>query len=275
MSLSTIDTTAPLAGLALCLACRGALPANGTCPGCGRDHPEADGILDAIGPLSGNNRVAADFYDGPGWVRFRPWEFRFLRLVGGRVRARREILRHLADRPGKVLEVGIGDGENVDLLARGQIPYGVDIARTQLSACLRRFPEMAGRLAWAEGEALPLADASFDACTSVGGFNTFRDPAAALAEMRRVTKPGGVVVVADERPDLKRFGIGHLIGRPSWDAFWLRRAGLTADFVAMVFASRFEPRSLLAGLSPSARLVPIWKGLGYALIEPDPSWSPS
>ena len=49
---------------------------------------------------------------------------------------------------------------------------------------------MAGRLAWAEAEALPFEDATFDACYTVGGFNYFRDHAAALREMRRVTRPG-------------------------------------------------------------------------------------
>ena len=34
---------------------------------------------------------------------------------------------------------------------------------------------MAGRLAWAEAESLPFADATFDACWSVGGFNYYRD----------------------------------------------------------------------------------------------------
>src|SRR5215212_9939877 len=57
--------------------------------------PERDGIVEAIGPLTGRNRVAAAFYDGPGWRRFRPWEHAFLALQGGQERARRPILNHL------------------------------------------------------------------------------------------------------------------------------------------------------------------------------------
>lgn len=267
-----LDSHPPIAELARCLACASPLGGLGACPACGRRHETGGGILTAIGPLSGNNRVAAAFYDGPGWARFRPWERLFLRLVGGRVRARTEILRHLPDRPGaRLLEVGVGDGENLGLLPRGAAAYGADLARSQLAACLRRFPALAGRLALAEGEALPFPDATFDACYSVGGFNYFRDPAAALDEMRRVTRPGGVVVVADERPDLKRFGLGHLIGLPDFDAFWMRLVGLPADFVALVHATEIDPDALLGRMSPSSRRVAIWRGLGYALIDPDPS----
>jgi SAM-dependent methyltransferase len=271
-ALRNLDRPPPIADLARCLTCASALCGSAACPRCGHRQETEEGILAALGPLSGNNLVAARFYDGPGWVRFRPWERLFLRLVGGRVRARREILRHLPDRPGaSVLEVGIGDGENLDLLPRGVSAYGVDLARTQLAACLKRDPAMARRLALAEAEALPFPDATFDACYSVGGFNYFRDPPAALAEMRRVTRPDGLVIVADERPDLKRYGLGHLIGLPAFDAWWMRLVGLPAEFVAMVQATEIDPDAMLRGLSPSSRRLTIWKGLGFALIDPDPS----
>ena len=79
-----------------------------------------------------------------------------------------------------MLEVGIGDGENLGFLPRSWTVYGVDIARTQLVACRDRFPRMSGRLAWAEAERLPFPDATFDACYSIGGFTYYNDHAAAL-----------------------------------------------------------------------------------------------
>ena len=267
-------TRTSIADLARCLACAEPLRGSELCPGCDCPHPVESGILSAIGPLEGNNRVASDFYDGPAWPKFRPWERRFLRLVGGRTRARREILCHLPDRrEARVLEVGIGDGENLDLLPDRWEVFGVDLARTQLLECRHRFPLMDERLAHAEAECLPFPDASFDASYTIGGLNYFRDPALALSEMRRVTRPGGVVVAADERPDLARFGLGHLIGLPGYDAWWMRKLGLPAEFVAMVQACRVEPWALRAGLSPSASPRKIWKGLGYLLVDPDPSWS--
>ena len=152
-----------------------------------------------------------------------------------------QILRHVlaVDRPDALgLEVGIGDGENLPFLPPGWTIHGVDIARTRLEACIDRHPEMSGRLAWAEAEALPFDDATFDACWTIGGFNYFRDHEAALREMRRVTRPGGPVVVADEVPGLHRAGLGHLIGVPAFDAWWLRLLGLDREFVEMVLAFR-------------------------------------
>ena len=157
---------------------------------------ERDGIVEAIGALSGRNRVAAAFYDYPGWRKFRPWDHAILAIQGGQRRARRPILERL---PGvehaRVLEVGIGEGDNLPFLPSAWEIHGVDIARTRLQNCLRRFPAMRGRLAWAEGERLPHADGSFDACFTIGGFNYFGDHAAALREMRRVTRPGGTLVL--------------------------------------------------------------------------------
>jgi SAM-dependent methyltransferase len=224
---------------------------------------ERGGIVEAIGPLTGRNRVAAAFYDGPGWLRFRPWEHAFLALQGGQEKARRPILARLPDTlSARVLEVGIGEGDNLSLLPQGWDVHGVDIARTRLEDCLHRFPIMAGRLTWAEGERLPYADASFDACFTIGGFNYFGDHLAALREMRRVTRPGGVLVVADEAPWLHRCGIGHLIGMPRIDAAWLRLLGLDHDFIDIVLALKIDLDALFPQ-DEGWRRASIWRGLGY------------
>jgi SAM-dependent methyltransferase len=228
--------------------------------------PARGGIVEAIGPLAGRNRVAAAFYDGPGWRRFRPWEHAFLALQGGQARARRPILKNLpATGSARVLEVGIGEGDNLPLLPGGWEVHGVDIARTRLEDCLTRSPAMAGRLAWAEGEHLPYADDTFDACFTVGGFNYFGDHAAALREMGRVTRPGGVLVVADEAPWLHRCGIGHLIGVPRIDAAWLRLLGLDREFVDMVLALKLDLKALFPEAQGWRRSM-IWRGLGYCAV---------
>ncbi len=237
-----------------------------TCPLRG-EFPARGGIVEAIGSLSGRNRIAAAFYDGPGWRSFRTWEHAFLALQGGQRRARLPILRHLPEFPGaRVLEVGIGEGDNLPFLSSRWEIHGVDIARTRLEDCLKRFPQMVGRLAWAEGEKLPYEDQSFEASYSIGGFNYFGDHDAALREMVRVTKSGGVVVVADEAPWLHRCGIGHLIGVPRIDAAWFRLLGLDREFVGMVLDQRLR----LAALFPKDegwRRSSIWHGLGYCAVR--------
>ena len=238
--------------------------------GSGHAYPFRDGILEAIGPLAGRNRIVAAFYDGPGWRRFRPWEQGFLVLQGGVRRARMQILRHVleVDRPDAIyLEVGIGDGENLAFLPSGWTVHGVDIARTRLEACVARHPPMAGRLAWAEAECLPFDDATFDASWTVGAFNYFRDHESALREMRRVTRPGGPVVVADEVPGLFRAGLGHLIGVPAFDAWWLGLLGLDREFVEMVFSFDVDLSELAGRVWPEAVRYRIWHGMGYCWVH--------
>ena len=56
-----------------------------------------------------------------------------------------------------------------------------------------------GRLGFVAGDALrlPFRDGAFDAVTISFGLRNVADPAAALAEMRRVTRPGGRLVVCE------------------------------------------------------------------------------
>src|SRR5947209_15046851 len=56
-----------------------------------------------------------------------------------------------------------------------------------------------GRLGWAAGDALrlPFRDEAFDAVTISFGLRNVADTVAALAEMRRVTRPGGRLVVCE------------------------------------------------------------------------------
>jgi SAM-dependent methyltransferase len=271
MALNLTEIASPtISELACCIECGTPLQGLDKCRSCRRDHVTRDGVTEAIGPLRGRNCTVAAFYDGPGWARFRKWERLFLALQGGASRARMSILRHLSTvkclQP-RVLEVGIGDGENLVYLPGSWTVYGVDISRRQLLACGERFRSMKGRLAWAEAEHLPFPDATFDACYSIGGFTYYDDHAAALREMRRVTRAAGPVVVADETPGMHRAGIGHLIGRPAIDKLWLRWLGLDAEFVDMVMGYDVDLRTLTNQVWPGASRLPIWRHLGYCLVH--------
>jgi len=270
LPLITPTSASPVQELARCISCAAALQGEAACPQCGRVYPFRNGILEATLPLTGRNRIVAAFYDGPGWVKFKPWERGFLVLQGGARRARMEILRHLTmlgKSPRQCLEVGIGDGANLAFLPAEWSIFGVDISRVQLGECLRRHEQLSGKLAWAEAENLPFADATFDATYTVGGFNYFRDHEAALREMRRVTKPGGPVVVADETPALHRGGIGHLVGIPAIDAWWLHKLGLDREFVEMALSFDVDLKALFARVLPKAIRHRIWHRLGYCVCD--------
>jgi SAM-dependent methyltransferase len=261
------------ASLWCCIACGAGFEGSEACPECGRRFAQPDGIVQAIDPLRGTNRIAAAFYDGPCWPRFRPWEQLFLWFQGpGPARARRQVLRHLPRvDSARVLEVGIGAGENLPLLPQGWVVYGVDIAHSQLALCRDRHPATAGRLAWAESEALPFEAGTFDAVYSVGGFNYFRDPVQALREMRRVARPEAPVVVADEDPDLIRFAPGRALGIDLLDRWALRAMGLDAAFIAMVQNYRLDVAAVAHTACPGHRRFPIWNRLGYCLVDPGAS----
>jgi SAM-dependent methyltransferase len=234
---------------------------------CGRDYPVRDGLLIAQGELSGKNRIAAAFYNSERWPRFRPWEQLFLKTLGGLPGARMQILRHLRHlRRGKLLEVGIGDGENVALLPTSLDIAGIDIAERPLSACRDRYPNRGLFLALAEGERIPFADDTFDAALSVGGFNFYSDPQGALKEMARVTRPGGQVVVADELPDLFEWGWGHLLGFPRLDDWLMRRFWLGPEFTDMVIGTRLDVSALARSALRQLEIHSIWRGLGYCIV---------
>ena len=75
------------ATLGRCLDCWSRTDGESTCPSCGREQPNDAGIFEAIRPLVGRNRVAAEFYNGSNWPKFRFWERLFLRIVGGKASA--------------------------------------------------------------------------------------------------------------------------------------------------------------------------------------------
>jgi SAM-dependent methyltransferase len=263
------EPSAELAALAKCIACGHRLATDLTCASCAREYAIADGVLHAIAPLSGTNAIAAAFYDGPSWARFRPWERLFLWFQGiGEAAARRKVLRYLPSlKHARVLEIGIGDGENVPLLPADWDVMGVDIARSQLTACRSRFPKLSGRLAWAEAEALPFQDESFDVVFTIGGINYFSEPAQALREMRRVARPGATLLAADEIPDLYRFAPGHALGFEAIDTLGLRLMGLDPQFVRMVFETPARVEASARIVWPGHRRIPIWNRLGYCLVD--------
>jgi SAM-dependent methyltransferase len=254
-----------------CLDCATLLTAlhdNGaSCAVCGRAYPIRDGLLIAQGELRGKNRIAAAFYNSDRWRQFRPWEQFFLKTLGGLPGARRQILRHLDILEDEtLLEVGIGDGENVALLPRSLRISGIDIAERPLAACRDRYPGRGLFLALAEGERIPFADRSFDAVLSVGGFNFYSDPECALKEMARVTRLGGRVVVADELPDLFEWGWGHLIGCPRLDDWLMRRFWLGPEFTDMVLGTRLDVHAVARAALRRPEVHTIWRGLGYCIV---------
>lgn len=111
-----------------------------------------------------------------------------------------------------VLDVGCGAGEVcVELAARveatGRVA-GVDLSEAMINAARRASAEagVAVDLRVASATALPFADDTFDAVRAERVFQHLDRPNEALAEMVRVTRPGGRVMAID--PDHGQVGLG-------------------------------------------------------------------
>jgi ubiquinone/menaquinone biosynthesis C-methylase UbiE len=104
--------------------------------------------------------------------------------------------------PGeRVLDVACGTGLVTRAAAsavgpRGHV-LGVDLSAGMIEAARRRTPDLdEPRFVRMDAERLDLADGSFDAAVCALGLMYMPDPARAVAEMRRVVRPGGRVAMA-------------------------------------------------------------------------------
>jgi len=118
---------------------------------------------------------------------------------------RQRILGLLAPQPGQVLlDVGSGVGHDVVALARSVGPagkvIGIDKSADMVAEASRRAASAnVGAVEFRVGDAerLPLDDDSVDGARSDRVFQYLADPRVAVGELMRVTRPGGLVVVAD------------------------------------------------------------------------------
>jgi demethylmenaquinone methyltransferase/2-methoxy-6-polyprenyl-1,4-benzoquinol methylase len=112
-------------------------------------------------------------------------------------RWRRAVSRALDLRPGDtLLDLAAGTGTSSEPFAAA----GVHVVPCDFSlGMLREGRRHRADLAFVAGDAtrLPFADGAFDAVTISFGLRNVSDPAAALAEMRRVTRHGGRLVVCE------------------------------------------------------------------------------
>jgi phosphatidylethanolamine/phosphatidyl-N-methylethanolamine N-methyltransferase len=98
----------------------------------------------------------------------------------------------------RVLEVGIGTGLNLPLYPRDIDLVGIDLSEGMLRKAQEKVEDLAMpnvTLKVMDASTLDFRDAEFDATLATYVISAVPDPVAVLREMRRVTKPGGTLVI--------------------------------------------------------------------------------
>jgi ubiquinone/menaquinone biosynthesis C-methylase UbiE len=136
----------------------------------------------------------------------------------------RSALPHI--RGPRVLEVSFGTGWLLTQYAGLFEAYGIELNEAMLEVAQRNLKRagLAAELRIGNVEGLPFDDQSFDTVLSTMAFSGYPDARAAMAELHRVLKPGGRLVMIDVGypRDGNRLGTA-LVG------FWRRSGDLIRD----------------------------------------------
>ncbi|WP_046469346.1 class I SAM-dependent methyltransferase [Allosalinactinospora lopnorensis] len=149
-----------------------------------------------------------------GWEAVAPGFDEF--VTPQTLRLAEDALRRIDLRPGmRLLDVGAGSGALAIPAARlGARVVAADIAPTMIERLRDRaagegLSNLDGRVM--DGQALEFEDGAFDVSASLNGVSLFPDMAGGLAELVRVTRPGGRVLVVAFGPLQKAEFLGFLV----------------------------------------------------------------
>jgi phosphatidylethanolamine/phosphatidyl-N-methylethanolamine N-methyltransferase len=115
---------------------------------------------------------------------------------------RKEAVRVANDKPGqRILEVGVGTGLSLPFFRPDARVVGIDVSAEMLAKARRRAEQKKLRhveaLIEMDAEHMSFEDNSFDAVLALYVASVVPDPARFAAEMRRVCRPGGTIVIVN------------------------------------------------------------------------------
>ncbi|MFI4965064.1 MAG: class I SAM-dependent methyltransferase [Caulobacterales bacterium] len=171
---------------------------------------------------------------------------------------------------GRVLELGIGMGLNLGFYDPVKVTgvTGVDPSAELRAAALAapRDPRLAVDVRAGEAEALPFEAASFDDVVCTFTLCSVHAPAVALAEARRVLKPGGRLLFCEH-------GLAPDAGVARWqrrvEPVWKRIAGgchLTRPIGSAIAACGFTLVRVDSMYVPKTPKIAAWNEWGVAVV---------
>ncbi len=158
-------------------------------------------------------------------------------------------VRHLdLERSDSVLEVGIGTGLNLPLYSATSRLTGIDLSQEMLDKAVERVQTLTMpnvTLKVMDATSMDFGDNEFDRALATYTISAVPDPVAVLREMRRVVKPGGIIVILNHfRSERRVMGwledlVAPVCTRLGWKsnlalAPLLAQVGLEPELVAKV-----------------------------------------
>jgi ubiquinone/menaquinone biosynthesis C-methylase UbiE len=170
---------------------------------------------------------------------------------------------------GRVLELGIGMGLNLAFYDPAKVAHvtGVDPSPElrEVALAAPRDPALAVDIQSGNAEALPFSDGAFDCVVCTFTLCSVHAPGAALAEARRVLKPGGRLLYCEHGlspdPKLAKW-------QRRWEPLWKRMAGgchLTRPITSAIAAAGFTPQWTQTMMLPGTPPIAAWNEWGVAV----------
>jgi ubiquinone/menaquinone biosynthesis C-methylase UbiE len=142
---------------------------------------------------------------------------------------------------GEVLEVAVGTGLNLPIYPKDVTLTGIDWSERMLALARERGRD--ATLRQANAHALPFVDGSFDTVVCTFGLCAIPDDRKAVAEMARVLRPGGLLILVDHVASTSRVvrGVQWLLERvtiPQAGEHFLRRPSLLVEAIGLDIEQR-------------------------------------